>query len=236
MGDSFVPPANSRFTDYPFRESGLTKSQLDWLERRNRAIRLYLDAGDSSLAEEIGLFWNKADEERAVKAQRLRFSDNPFDSTSLSDGEAAERYGPILEKRTKDSIRSMLSLFKPVVEPYTVYRATKGPLTTSEGMEARAGDELWIDGFMSTSRNPSFAAECAVHEFGEGFVFIEVQPLPQAELITLPNEYSGREEYETIINTGQKFRIEKVIVDFEADFHPLDKVSDCYVGTLIPGD
>ena len=234
MENTFIPPANPRFTDYPFREPGLTPDQLDWREKRNRAIKLFRDTGDASLAEEMGLFWNKADEERAREAKRLRFSDDPFSPKKLADKEMAVRYAPILEKRKKDAIKGMLALFKPIVSPYIVYRAIKGPLLTDKGHDPQVGDELWIDGFVSTSRNPAFAAECAVHEFEEGFVFIEIEPTPEAETVTLDNEVNGRREYESIFNVGQKLRIEKALPNFKADFHPLNKVAAYYVGTLGP--
>ena len=63
MDETFTPPANTRFTDYPFREANLPSDQLEWLAKRNRAIKLYRENDNSSLAEEIGLFWNKEDEE-----------------------------------------------------------------------------------------------------------------------------------------------------------------------------
>ena len=204
-------------------------------QKRNRAVRNYREKGDSSLAEEIGLFWNKADEEQAREAQRLRFSDNPFSTTELSNEVAVARYEPILQKQTKESIKQMLSLFKPIVEPYTVYRATQGPVLTSEGKRAEVGDELCIDGFMHASRHPGFAAECAVHEFGKGFVVIEIQPTPEAETITLANEVKGRREYESIFNLGQSVRIDEINTNLKADFHPLNKVATYYKGTLRPG-
>ena len=235
MDETFTPPVNTRFTDYPFRKANLTPSQLDWRAKRDRAIKLYRESGDSSLAEEIGLFWNKADEERASEAQRLRLMDNPFSPSELSDSEMPARYQPVLARRRKDTIKKIVGLFQLIVEPYPVFRAMNGPLVNGEGRKVQVGDEIWIDGFMSASRHPGFAAECAVHAFGEGFVMMEIQPAPDAETITLGNEMKGRREYESIFNVGQKVRIEKAITDFRADFHPMDKVAKYYVGTLIAG-
>ncbi len=235
MDETFTPPANSRFTDYPFRKANLTPSQLDWRAKRDRAIKLYRKSGDSSLAEEIGLFWNRADEKRAGEAQRLRFMDNPFGPSKPSDEEMATRYQPILARRRKDTIKKIVGLFKPIVEPYTVYRAMKGRLLNCGGRKVQVGDELWIDGFLSASRHPGFAAECAVQAFREGFVMMEIHPAPDAETITLDNEINDRLEYESIFNVGQKVRIEKAITDFRGDFHPMDKVAKYYVGTLIAG-
>ena len=202
-----MPPRNSRFNDSPFRLPGLTNKQVEWLEQRNRAIKIYRETGDSSLAEEIGLFWNKDDENRARAAQKLRFSDNPFAATKLTKKQEAERYRPIIARRQKQTIKGMLSLFKPIGTPYKVYRSMKGPLLTSDGREAQNGDELWIDGFMSASRSPQFAAECAAEEYADASIFIEILPTPQAETITLDNEVNGLREYESIFNVGQKVRI-----------------------------
>ena len=233
MDETFTPPANTRLTDYPFREANLPPDQLDWLDKRNRAIRIYRETGDSSLAEEIGLFWNKEDEERAREAQRLKFTDNSFSGKKLAEAEMTARFGPILEKRKKDTIKGMVGLFKPIVEPYTVYRATNGPLRNSDGSKVQVGDELWIDRFLSASRHPGFAAECGVHAFSEVFVMMEIHPSPDAETITLDNEVNERREYESIFNVGQKVRIEKAITDFKADFHLMDKVAEYYVGRLV---
>ncbi len=230
MEQNFIPPANPRFTDYPFRKLGLTVAQLDLIEKRRRAVRKFRDTGDPSMAEEIGLFWNEADEERAREAQRLRFSDDP--SRKLTDEEMAARHAPILAKRRKDSIKGMVGLFKPIQEPYPVFRAMRGPLLTDAGREVQVGDELWSDGFLSMSRSPHFAAQCGVHEFTEGFVFIEVHPAENAETITLDNEVNDRMEYESIFNFGQKLRMDKAIPDFKSDPYPFDKIGSFYVGTL----
>jgi len=212
----------------------LTSKQLAWLDQRNQAIRVYRETGDPTLAEEIGLFWNRDDERRAREAQKLRFSDNPFAPTELTKKQQAERYGPIVTRRHKETIKEMVTLFKSIEEPYVVYRGMKGPLLTSEGQEAQLGDELWVDGFMSASRSLAFAAECVVEEFGEAAILLEVLPTPQAETITLDNEVNGRKEYESVFNVGQKVRIERVITDHGADFPPMNKIAAYFVATLAP--
>ena len=155
--------------------------------------------------------------------------------SKLTDSEMSARYQPILARRRKDTIKKIVGLSQPIVLSYPVYRAMNGPLVNGEGRKVQVGDEIWTDGFMSVSRHPGFAAECAVHAFGEGFVLMEIQPAPDAETITLGNEVKGRQEYESMFNVGQKVRIEKAIMDFKADFHPMDKVAEYYVGTLLRG-
>ena len=229
-----MPPQNSRFTDSPFRNPGLTSEQLEWLEQRDRAVKVFREANDSTLAEEIGLFWNKDDEQRARAAQKLRFADDPFATANLTEKQRAERYGPIIVRRRKESIKGMLSLFKPIGTPYTVYRGMKGPLLTSNGREAQPGDELWIDGFMSASRSPRFAAECAVEKYCDAAILMEILPTPEAETITLDNEVNGLWEYESIFNFGQKVRIEEIVTNHSADFHPMNKMAAYFVATLAP--
>ena len=157
----------------------MTNKQVERLEQRNRAVKIFRETGDSTLAEEIGLFWNKDDEQRARAAQKLRFADDPFAPAKLTEKERAERYGPIIARRRKETIKEMVSLFKPIETPYKVYRGMKGPVLTSDGREAQIGDELWIDGFMSASRSPQFAAECAVEEHGDAAILIEILPTPR---------------------------------------------------------
>ena len=153
----------------------------------------------------------------------------------LTDEQMAERFQPIIERRTKEQIKEMVSLFKPIVRPYPVYRGMKGPLLTSDGQEAQVGDELWIDGFMSASRSPKFAVWCAVEEFGTDSILLEILPAADAETITLDNEIDGRSEYESIFNAGQRVRIDRVVTDLKADVYPLDQVSSYFVGTLVRG-
>ena len=56
---------NSRWTDNPFRQPGLSKEQLEWLEKRDEATRRFLEEGDDTMAIAIGLFPPHDDEEDA---------------------------------------------------------------------------------------------------------------------------------------------------------------------------
>ena len=49
-------PANSRFSDNPFRDPDLTLEQVERIEKRNDALRIYRETGDEGPAIEIGLF------------------------------------------------------------------------------------------------------------------------------------------------------------------------------------
>ena len=51
-----MPKQPSRWTDNPFRQPGLTPKQLEWLKQRNEAMRIFDETGDTTMAEEIGLF------------------------------------------------------------------------------------------------------------------------------------------------------------------------------------
>ena len=60
---------NSRWTDNPFRQPGLPKEQLEWLEKRDEAMRRYRESGDDTMAIEIGLFPPHDDEENPVEEE-----------------------------------------------------------------------------------------------------------------------------------------------------------------------
>ena len=49
-------PANSRFSDNPFRDPNLTPEQVERIEKRNEALRIYRETGDTGPAIEAGLF------------------------------------------------------------------------------------------------------------------------------------------------------------------------------------
>ena len=53
--------ALKRFSDNPFRDPNLTPEQVARIEKRNEALRIYRETGDTSLAEEIGLFPRRKD-------------------------------------------------------------------------------------------------------------------------------------------------------------------------------
>ena len=49
-------PEQSRWTDNPFRQPGLSPEQLKWLDERDEATRIFQETGDDTMAEDIGLF------------------------------------------------------------------------------------------------------------------------------------------------------------------------------------
>ena len=57
-----------RWTDNPFRPSNLTPEQKEWLDKRDEAIRIFQETGDSKPGEDLGIFpkagdWDKDDSE-----------------------------------------------------------------------------------------------------------------------------------------------------------------------------
>ncbi len=48
--------ARSRFTDNPFRDPNATPEQLEWLRKRDEALRIFQETGDRGPAVAIGLF------------------------------------------------------------------------------------------------------------------------------------------------------------------------------------
>ena len=58
---------NSRWTDNPFRQPGLSKERLEWLDKRDEATRIFLETGDDTMAIEIGLFPPHDDREEEIE-------------------------------------------------------------------------------------------------------------------------------------------------------------------------
>ena len=58
MTDTRKPdsPTPSRWTDNPFRDPNATPEQIERLEKRNDATRIFHETGDTTMAEDIGLF------------------------------------------------------------------------------------------------------------------------------------------------------------------------------------
>ena len=49
-------PANNRFSDNPFRRSDLTPEQVERIEKRNKALRIFRETGDKRPSIEAGIF------------------------------------------------------------------------------------------------------------------------------------------------------------------------------------
>ena len=50
----------ARFSDNPFRTGRETPEQLEWIRKRDEATRIFHETGDTTMAEEIGLFPKKS--------------------------------------------------------------------------------------------------------------------------------------------------------------------------------
>ena len=62
--------ANSRWTDNPFRKPNLSPEQLEWLNKRNEATRIYQETGDDTMAIEIGLFPPRKEKDEVERQRR----------------------------------------------------------------------------------------------------------------------------------------------------------------------
>lgn len=56
-------PTNNRFSDSPFRDPNLTPEQVERIEQRNRALRIYRETGDEGPAIEAGIFPKRSKDE-----------------------------------------------------------------------------------------------------------------------------------------------------------------------------
>lgn len=73
----------SRFTDNPFRDPNATPEQLEWLRKRDEALRAFQETGDRGPAVKLGLFSpdppgqgakSSESESELAKAQRAVFA------------------------------------------------------------------------------------------------------------------------------------------------------------------
>ena len=94
---------------------------------------------------------------------------------------------------------------------------------------------------MSTSRNPEVAAEFTIdnmvseEEMAESATFLEIRAIPGARGITLDNNVHNMWEYETLFDSDQKLRIEKIIPNtmiWGSHRHELE--ATYIVATLVP--
>ena len=70
-----IRKAHSRWTDNPFRSPNLPPEQLEWLNKRNEATRIFRETGDDTMAIEIGLFPSR-EAQAELKRQRRKRKDN----------------------------------------------------------------------------------------------------------------------------------------------------------------
>ena len=89
-------PANNRFSDSLFRDPNLTPEQVARIEKRNEALRIYRETGDTGPAIEAGLFPSK------------ETGTGPFgDTICLTDpteAQEADKQGEILRNQPKKAV------------------------------------------------------------------------------------------------------------------------------------
>ncbi len=67
-------PANNRFSDNPFRDPNLSPEQVERIEKRNEALRIYRETGDRGPAVEAGLFPSKPETSMNYKGTTFTLS------------------------------------------------------------------------------------------------------------------------------------------------------------------
>ncbi len=83
---------HSRFSDNPFRDPNLTPEQVERIEERNAALRLYRETGDMRPAVALGLFPPDDD-----TTHEKRFNPEPVSCDCgrlIRPGAIRVRYGP----------------------------------------------------------------------------------------------------------------------------------------------
>ena len=60
----------ARFSDNPFRTGKETPEHLEWRRKRDEATRIFHETGDTTMAEEIGLFPKGIGEKRKAGESR----------------------------------------------------------------------------------------------------------------------------------------------------------------------
>ena len=110
---------------------------------------------------------------------------------------------------TEDALE-IKNQMKFVEKPYTVYRST-GLIPeffyNDEYKPSKIGDEITLKSFTSTSRNLDFAWLWEGGFSKDPNVLLEIDLTPDTQAITIPNRVSGRGEFETLIDYGQKIKI-----------------------------
>ena len=103
------------------------------------------------------------------------------------------------------------TLMRPVGESQVLFRGVDKPFKRWRGAVGKKGaveigDELMIDGFMSTSRSMTKGLQFA----GNRGVFMEIHAGPETSGMQLANR-PGRDEYETVLDYGQCLRVVDVV-------------------------
>ena len=111
-------------------------------------------------------------------------------------------------------IKRLIDQFKPIEQPYTVYRGMNTPFLNLKGGRVEAGDEIPLDAFTSTSRSVGTAKFFSRLPPPEGeereSSLIELRTLEDTNVMTLSDEDTAMYEQETIVNLGQRIRIDEV--------------------------
>lgn len=113
----------------------------------------------------------------------------------------------------KQTIKGLMDSMKRIGERKILYRGLKG-LDDPELTIAQEGDVITSRSFVSTSRTPFIAKNFAQTVMGgagnyTGYM-LEIRTHPDTEAIVLPNSAGPFQEYETILNAHQSFKVVKI--------------------------
>ena len=118
------------------------------------------------------------------------------------------RFGDRLEDDSQQVTEGLLKLMKPLEKPQMLYRGIPGDVFEEEDI----GTVFDIDSFMSTSRDPRVAFNFSRHKLIDDEIgtILELSVDGSTYGITTANGDTQMSEDETILEYGQKMRIDSV--------------------------
>ena len=141
----------------------------------------------------------------------------------------------VMSGRERGVNTAMQELMKNLGEPQTLYRGMKVPFLNEDGKPPKEGDEIILKSYMSASRDPFVICDCMYDcdDDNIGGSVLEILTTDKTMGMSLDNADTGREDYETILNYGQRLKIRDIYDKVQVNPSDARTINKYYVASCM---
>ena len=125
----------------------------------------------------------------------------------------------------QNTIKNITSSMLDMEESISLYRGMKSVSDNSIFHNVKVGDVITNTAFLSTSRNPRIANHFAPRIYRDNYsnTIVEIRTGSTTQAITLDNDDTMEDEFETILGTNQRFKVVDILDDVNIGFNKISK-------------
>ena len=141
----------------------------------------------------------------------------------------------VVSNRERGVNTAMQELMKNLGEPQTLYRGMKVPFLNDDGDPPKVGDEVTLKSYMSASRDPFVICDC-MYDCDDDNIsgsVLEILTTNKTMGMSLDNADTGREDYETILNFGQRLKIRDIYDKVQVNPSDARTINKYYVASCM---